>query len=149
MVFLDDRKHDLFVSVVSLDNFRTTTVIPSQVKRPGIVHENSPLEITTSLVLLLTASSTEEAQDHPSESPIPLSSFPRSPKNEERRQSAHHRNPPPKLDSKPRIISTSSPNPTRDLIDPPEIRVNNVPPGPSRGPSSDLRNQVTDGDHGG
>ena len=148
-MFLDDRKHDLFVSVVSLDDFRTTTTIPSQHTATWDVRRYSPLKITASSVLLLTASSTKKAQDHPSENSIPLSGFPRSPKHEEGSQSTRDRNPPPKLNSKPRIPSTSSPNPTRDLIDPPEIGVNDFPPGPSDRPSGDLPNQITDGDHGG
>jgi len=68
------------MGVVSLDNLRATTEIPNQIARPGMSRRrHSPLEIATSLVLLLTAYSTEEAQNHPSES---ASSFPRSSKNE-------------------------------------------------------------------
>lgn len=148
-MFLDDWEYDLFVCVISFDNFRTTTEIPSQYNVTWDVCRYSPLEISGSLILLLTAPTTNETQDHPSESPVPLSSLLRGSKNEERSQSARHRNPPPKLNPKPRIPPTSSPNPTRDLIDPPEIRVNDLPSGPSYRPSGDLRNQVTDGDHGG
>ena len=149
MVFLDDWKCDLVVCVVSLDDLRTTTEIPSQYNVTWDVCRYSPLEIATSLILLLGASSTRKAQNHPSESLISLPSFPRGPKDEECSQSACDRNPPPKLNSKPRILTTSSPASPRDLIDPPEIRVNDVPPRPSHSPSRDLRNQVTDGDHGG
>lgn len=112
---------------------------------PGI---HSPLDITTSLILLFTLPS-NNAQKHPSESPVPLSSFPRGSKNEERSQSTCHGNPPPKLNPEPRIISTSSPNVSRDLIDPPEIRVHNAPSGPSDRTGSDLGGQVTNGDHRG
>ena len=99
----------------------------------------SPLHVTASFSPLVTLPS-KNPQNHPSEGPVPFSSFPRSPKNKERSQSTPNRNPPPKLDPKSRIAPTSSPNPARDLVDPPEIRVHDIPPGPAHGPSGDLQN---------
>ena len=52
-----------------------------------------------------------------------LSTVPRGSEDQERSQRARDGNPPPKLNSEPGILSASSPNPSRDLIDPPENRV--------------------------
>ena len=138
MVFLDDRKDDFFVCIVSLDNIGAIAATQRQYDNrvsPGY----APLDVTTSLILLLILPS-RNPQNHPSESGIPLSGFPRGSENKERGQSASHGNPPLKLNPKPRIHPTSSPNPSRDLIDPPEIRVHDVPPGPGHRSSGDLRN---------
>ena len=131
LVFLDDWEDDLFVCVVSLDDIRTMiTATPSQYNATCNSRRYSPLKIATSLIRLRTPSSSD-AQDHPSESPIPLSGFPRGTEDEEGGQRARNGNPPPKLNSEPGILPTSSPKASRDLIDPPEIRVNGFPPGPS------------------
>ena len=130
-MLLDDWGDDLFVSVVSLDDVRTsTTVTLSQYNATWNSRRYSPLEIAASLIRLHTPSS-NDAQDHPSESPIPLSGFPRSSEDQERRQRARDGDPPPKLNSKPGILPASSSESSRDLINPPEIRVNGFPPGPS------------------
>ena len=144
LVFFDDWKYDFFVRVVSFDNFITAPAIPRSVHNDlGVQHEHSPLDITT----CFTLSTTLASQNHPSESPIPLSSLLGGPKHEERSQSAHHGDPPPELDPEPRILSEPSPNPSRDLIDPSEISVDGVPARPSDRPTGDLGNKITDGDH--
>ena len=131
MGFLDDWESDFFVYIVSPDDARTRIMAtPSQHKEAWRSLKPSPLEIATSLMRLCTPSS-NDAQDHPSESPVPFSSFPRDSEDQERRQRACDGNPPPKLNSEPRILSSSSPKSSRDLINPPEIRVNGFPPGPS------------------
>lgn len=124
-MFFDDREHDLLVRVVSLDN------IPA-------------LNITSPLVLLITLPS-KHPKDHLSESLIPLSSLPRSPKDEESTKSTPNGNQPSILSAKPRILSSRSPNGPGVLIDPPEISVYDVPPRPHDRPSGDLRSQITDG----
>ena len=148
-MFLDDWENDFFVSVVSLDNVRTRIVAtPSQYNATLNSRRYSPLEILTSLIRL-SAPSSNDAQDHPPESPRPLSSFPRSSEDQEHSRGARDGNPPPKVNSESGIISASSPKPSTDLTDPPEIRVNNFLLGPSHRPGRDLQNEVADGDHGG
>lgn len=126
VVFLDDRKHDLFVRVISLDDIPT-------------------LKITVSSLLLLTAlPSRNNSQNHPSESPVPLSSLPRGPKEHKRKHSAAHANPPPKLNPESTVLH--GPNPSRDLIDPPEIGMHDVPTWPRHRPRRGLRDKVSEGE---
>ena len=81
-MFLDDRGNDLFVCVVNLDGVRTgTTATLNQYEATWSPRGYLPLEIATSLIRLRTPSSFD-VQDHLSESPIPLSGFPRGSKNQ-------------------------------------------------------------------
>jgi len=124
-MFLDDRKHDFFVGVISLDNIRR-------------------LDITARFLLLITFPS-KGSQNHPSESPIPLTSLLRGPKREEDAQRTENGNPPPILNPESRILSSGGPNRSGVLIDPREICVDDVPPWPDNRPSGGLRKQIADG----
>ena len=77
MVFLDDQEHVLFVRAVSLGNLRITTVTPCQYNVGWNIPRYSPLKIATPLGAPLP----DDARDHLSEHPVPLSGFPCSPKN--------------------------------------------------------------------
>lgn len=126
VMFLDDRKHDLFVRVISLDDIPT-------------------LKINASSIFLLTAfPSRNHSQNHPSKSPVPLSSLLRSPKEHKRNHSAPHTNPPLKLN--PESTVPRGPNPSRDLIDPSEIGMHGAPTWPRHRPRRDLRNKVSEGE---
>ena len=144
-MFFDDWKYDFLVRVVSFENVLTTPAIPSQYTYLALGTGYSPLDIATFFTPLATLPS----QDHLSESLIPLSSLLGGSEDQERSQSAQYRNPPLELDPKPSILSGPGPNPSRDLIDPSEISVNDVPARPNDRPSRDLRNKITDGDHRG
>lgn len=124
-MFLDDRKHDLFVRVISLDDIPT-------------------LKITVSSIQLLTAfPSRNNSQNHPSKGLVPLSSLLRSPKEHKCSHGAPHTNPPLELD--PKSTVPRGPNPSRDLIDPAEIGMHGVPTRPRHRPRRDLRNKVSEG----
>jgi len=145
LVFFDDWKYDFLVRVVSFDNVLTAPVIPSQYNYLASDTNHSPLDIVTFLTPLTTLPS----QNHPSESLIPLSSLLGGSKDQERSQSAQYRNPPLELDPEPSILSGPGPNPSRDLINPSEISMNDVPARPNDRPSRDLGNKIADGDHRG
>lgn len=149
-MFLDDRKHNLFVCVVSFNDVFTTPAIPkvSITTLPNGTGVHSPLDIPAFLVLLAIFPS-KKPQNGLSESPIPLTGFPRGSKNEEGGQGAHDRNPPLELNPKSKVVPTSNPNRSGDLVDPSEIGMNDVPARPGDGSTGDLRNHITDGSHEG
>lgn len=128
MVFLDYWKHDLFVCVVSLDDIRA-------------------LKIASSFFLARSAlPTTTNPQNHPSKRPIPLSSLPSRPKQQNDANGTHNRHPPPKLHSKLAILPTSGPGRPGDLIDSPEIGVDDGPTGPGDGSGGDLGDEVAGGE---
>ena len=128
-MFLDDRKNDLFVRVISLDDIPTSPTGGSTQKFSYTIGLNSPLEFAIpSILLLTTLPSGGNSQNHPSESPVPLSGLLRSPKEHKRKHSAPHANPSLKLN--PESTVPRGPNPSRDLIDPPEISMHDVPTRP-------------------
>ena len=127
VLFLDDWVNDLFVCVVSLDKIHSTTATPSQYNATWNLHGYSPLEVATPLFWLRTPFSSD-IQDHPSGRLVPTSSSPCGSKDQERGQHAHHENPPPMLNSEPRILSTSNSKPSRDPINLPKTRMDDVLP---------------------
>ena len=127
VVFLNDWVNNLFVCVVSLDKIRSTTATPCQYNATWNLHGYSPLEVATPLFRSRTPFSSD-IQDHPSGRLVPTSSSPCGSEDQERGQRAHHENPPPMLNSEPRILSTASSNPSRDPIGLPETRMDDVLP---------------------